>query len=329
MSQKLYDVIIIGGGPAGLTAALYAARRAMRTLVISKDIGGQASKASKIENYPGFTEIYGWELMQKFLEQAMKSGAEFLTGEVLTIRENADQTFDIEANIGGSLTHYKAKAIIVASGKVPRKLNVPGEDKFLGRGVSYCATCDAPLYRGRVTAVIGGGNSAFDAALILSDIASKVYLIHRREEFRAFEYLVEKVKNRPNVEFILNSVVTEIKGDSKVHSIVVKNVKTDRVKELKVDGVFVEIGAEVSVNFLKELVKLDDLNQVIINANCETYYPDRSEIRPGIFAAGDVTNTPFKQIVVAAGEGCKAALQAYNYIHKRKVRVTIDWKHPS
>jgi len=186
--------------------------------------------------------------------------------------------------------------------------------------------CDAPLYKNKVVAIVGGGNSALDAAILLSKIASKVYLIHRRDEFRGFESLVEEVKKKENVELVLSSIITEIKGENVVKSILVKDLKTEQIKEIAVDGVFVEIGYEVRPDIVKGLMKLDEYNQIVVNQKCQAFYPDRDEVRPGIFAAGDVTNILFKQIVVAAGEGAKAALAAYNYLHDIKdTQVVGDW----
>jgi thioredoxin reductase (NADPH) len=318
-----YDLIIVGGGPAGLTAAIYAGRRNLKTLLITITIGGQVLEAEKIENYPGFLGIKGLKLMQRFQKQAMKSGVEIVLDEVKEIKE-IEGGYTVKTNT----KEYSAKAIILAFGRTPRSLNVPGEEKFRGKGVSYCATCDMPLFKNKTIAVVGGGNAALEAALYGSKIAKKVYLIHRRDEFRGFESFVEKVKRKENVELVLSSVVTEIKGEDSVRAIVVQDLKTNQLKELQVDGVFIEIGSEVKTDLIKNLVKLDENNQVVITNNCETFYPDRNEIRPGIFAAGDITSTPFKQIVTAAGEGCKAALQAYNYLHGIKgVPFTGEWKH--
>lgn len=317
-----YDVIIVGGGAAGLTAAVYAARRKMKTLIITINIGGQASEATKIENYPGFLGVNGAKLMTKFQKQAMKSGAEIVFDEVKEVKEIGDRY-----TVKTSSKEYTTKAVILAFGKTPRSLNIPGEEIFKGMGVSYCATCDLPLFKDKTVAIVGGGNAALDAALYGSKIAKKVYLIHRRDEFRGFEDLVGQVKKKENVELLLSYVITEIKGKDRVNSIVVQDLKTSQTKELQVDGVFVEIGSEVKTDFIKGLVKVDEKNQIIITNNCETFYPDRNEIRPGIFAAGDVTNTPFKQVVVSGGEGCKAALQAYNYIHGiKQVLFTADWR---
>ncbi len=315
----MHELIIIGGGPAGLTAAIYAARRAMKVLVLAKDIGGQMNLAHRIENYPGFLEVTGLDLMQLLEKQAMKTGADIKIDNVIAIKEKGESYL-----VKTDDKQFETKAIILAYGKSPRSLGVPGEEIYQGKGVSYCATCDMPVFKDKVVAVVGGGNSALDAALHGSDIAKKVYLIHRRDEFRGFEYLLEKVKGKSNVEFMLNSSVTEIRGDKFVKSIKVKNAKTNKQVEIKVDGVFVEIGYEVKADMIKDLVKLDEHNQVVINGDCETFYPKQDKVRPGVFAAGDITNTQFKQIVIAAGEGAKAALQAYHYVHGAEPGV-MDW----
>ncbi|MGC8993165.1 MAG: thioredoxin-disulfide reductase [Candidatus Aenigmatarchaeota archaeon] len=314
--NEMYDVIIVGGGAAGLTAAIYAARRLLKTLIITLDIGGQALLTDQIENYPGYLGKSGIKLMKIFEEQARSFGAEILIGYVTKI-EKVDDHFKVISNVG----EYETKAVIIAAGKVPRKLNVPGEDKFLGRGVSTCVTCDAPFAKNKIVAVVGGGNSALEGAEVLSKFATKVYLIHRRDEFRADEITVEKVKKLSNVEFVLNTIVTEIKGDKKLESIIIKNVKSGEERELKVDMVFLEIGHETKIDFVKHLVKVDEYNQIITNKLAETSCE-------GIFAAGDVTDSPYKQLVIAAAEGAIAALSAYNYIAKKegKTGIKVDWK---
>jgi len=310
----LYDVIIIGAGPAGLTAAIYASRRGMKTLILSKGLSDQVSEAHYIENYPGIERIEGYKLIQLFEKQVRNFSVEIIFEEVVKVTQK-NGSFVVET----VKKKYESKSLILAFGKVPITLNVPGEKEFTGRGVSYCSTCDAPLFKGKTVAVIGGGNAALDAALVLSDVVKKVYLIHRRDEFRAFEAEVEKIKKRRNVEFILNHVAVEFKGDKVLKSVIIEDVNSKEKKELKLDGAFIEIGSEVRTDFVKDLVKLDKNNHIIINSNCETS-------RPGVFAAGDVTNTPFKQIVVAAGEGTKAALNSYNYLHGIKCDIIVDWK---
>lgn len=322
-----YDTIVIGGAAASLTGAIYAARRAMKTLVIAKSIGGQAAMTDVIENYPGFLSIGGIPLSNRMLKQAMKSGAEVIYEEVNGIEEipnanNGKPMFLVKTTQGNS---YKAKTVILSYGKTPRTLDVPGEGEFGAKGVSYCVTCDGPLFKGKKVAVVGGGNSALEGAEYLSKICPKVYLIHRRDQFRGFEYLIEEVKKRKNIEILYNTFVKEIKGEHTVHSVVVQNVATNETKEIPVSGVFVEIGSVTKTEFIKQLVKLDQLGQVLTTNNAETYYPDSDKVRPGIFAAGDITQTPFKQIVVSAGEGCKAALQAYNYLAGQHPTFVADW----
>ncbi|MEM2874273.1 MAG: thioredoxin-disulfide reductase [Candidatus Nanoarchaeia archaeon] len=311
--MKLYDVIIIGAGPAGLTAAIYARRRAMKTLVISKDLGGQIAKAISVENYPGFEAISGYELMQKFFAQAQKFSAEIIFEEVNSI-DKKGKNFSVKTSSG----EYFGKTVILAYGKTPRSLDVPGEKAFVGKGVSYCATCDAPLFRNKIVAVVGGGNSAFDTALYTSKIAKQVYLIHRRAEFRADEILIEKAKKTKNIQFMLNSIIKEIKGNEFVSSIVVENVNSKQIKDIAVNGVFVEIGYEVKTDIVAHLVKLDEYGQIVVDNNCATSHP-------GVFAAGDITNIPVKQAIVSAGEGAKAALAAYNWLHGTAPVIVTDW----
>jgi len=316
-----YDVIIVGGGPAGLTAGIYAARRNLKTLIITMTVGGQVLLPEKICNYPGFLSVSGMNFIKRVQKQAEKAGAQIILDEVKEILPQGKEYL-----VKTQTKEFLAKAIILAFGKKPRKLNVPGEEKFIGKGVSYCATCDAILFKNKTVAVVGGGNSALDAALLLSKYAKKVYLIHRRDEFRGFESFVDEVKKRKNVEFLLSSIVVEIKGENLVKSILVKDLRTEESREIDVDGVFVEIGYDVDPSFVKDLVKLDEYNQIVVNQKCQTFYPDKDEIRPGIFAAGDVTSNIFKQIVVAAGDGAKAALAAYNYLHGiEDYQIVGDW----
>jgi thioredoxin reductase (NADPH) len=314
--MKVYDTIIVGAGPAGLTAAIFTCRRRMTTLVISTDVGGQTNLSSKIENYPGVDSMPGYKLMEIFFRQAKGFGTEFVTGRVTKIKRSG-KAFKAVLSNGNE---YRGRTIILAFGKTPRTLEVPGEDKFMGKGIFTCATCDAPLFEDKTVAVIGGGNSALDATLLLDKIAKKIYLIHRRDEFRGDEILVERARKSKKIEFVLNSVVTEFKGDKFLKSIVVKNKVTNKEKEIKVDGVFLEIGYVVKSDFVKDLVKLNEYNEIIVDERCKTSCD-------GIFAAGDVTNTPFKQTIVAAGEGAKAGLQAYIYLHGEKMPRSLDWGH--
>lgn len=315
-SGVLYDVIIVGGSAAGLTAALYSSRREMKTLVITKDIGGQMARTTEIENYSGLEKVDGTDLAKRFESQARGFGAEIIMKNVVKISQSEIRGQKI-FTVSTCDHEYNSKTVIIASGKTPRNLGVPGEDEFSGKGVSYCATCDAPLFKGKTVAVVGGGNSALDAALLLSKIARKVYLIHRRSEFRAFENVVNEAKTKSNIELVMESKLSEIRGDNFVNSIIVSDDSCSE-KEIKVDGVFVEIGSDVDTGFVGGNVDVDDLGQIKTNKHSETSCQ-------GIFAAGDVTDTPFKQIVVAAGEGCKAALAAYNYIHGLENKYVADW----
>jgi len=311
----VYDTIIIGGGAAGLTAAIYTSRRALKTLVITQDIGGQAATTPDVENYPGFDFISGAELMQKFQKQAEKYDTQFIFQEVKKI-EKKDNLFLVKTNAD----QFEAKSIILAFGLTHRHLGIPGEEEFSGKGVSYCAICDMPLFKDKTVVVIGGGSAAFDTALLGSQLAKKVYLIHRRSEFRGEEILEDKVKKTKNIELVLNSIPKEIKGDKVVESIIVQDVNDEsRIREIKTDGIFIEVGFMVKADLVQGLVGLDERNQIIISKNSETSCS-------GIFAAGDVTDIAYKQIVISAGEGAKAALQAYKYLQgKKDMAVGIDW----
>jgi len=307
--KESYDVVVVGGGPAGLTAGLYAGRSMLSTAVISKDFGGQVLDAHLVENYPGFPAIKGSELMERFKEHAKKFGAELVNAEVTAIRKEGDH-FVIESTAGST----RAKVVIYATGSVHRKLGVPGEEELLGKGVSYCAICDAALFRGKVVAVVGGGNTAFMDAELLTEYASKVYLIHRRRGFRAEPIYVERLKKNPKVEFVVPYVVLRIEGKDKVEKLILKNVETGELKELPVDGVFIDIGMVPQTELLKPLgVKLDEKGYVVVN-------PDQSTNVEGLFAAGDVTTAcnGVHQIITAAAQGAVAALSAYEYIKAKE-----------
>ncbi len=310
----MYDTIIIGGGPAGLSAAIYTGRKKLKTAVVTIDVGGQVNLTSHIENYPGVEKVPGMELVQKFQIQATKFGAEFIFGKVSKL-EKVEGGFELTM---GNEEKHQTKSVILAFGKVPRMLDVPGEDKFMGRGVSTCATCDGPLFKDKNVVVIGGGNSAVEAALDLSNHAQKVYLVHRRDEFRADETTVEKLKIHPKIELVLKSVLTEIHGDKVLTSVTVETIESKETRELDVDGVFLEIGSIVDSTFVKELVKTNDKNEIVIDCLGKTS-------QEGIFAAGDVTDTPHKQAIIAAGDGARAALEAYAFVHGNVA--VPDWKH--
>ncbi|MFH1399575.1 MAG: FAD-dependent oxidoreductase [Candidatus Woesearchaeota archaeon] len=311
LTNMKFDVIIVGAGAAGLTAAIYTCRKGLKTAVISIDVGGQTVLSSHIENYPAFVGP-GYELITKFKEQALSFGAKIINGKVVGIVKG--EPFKVELS---DKTTYEADTLILAYGKIPKTLGIPGEDTYMGKGVHTCATCDAPLYKGKTVAVVGGGNSALDSALMLSGIAKKVYLIHRRDSFRGDQILAEKLKQKKNMELVLNHIPVEIKGDKFVKSLTVES--TGKQKELAVDGIFLEIGYEVRADFLNNLVKLNGKGEIITDKNCDTSCK-------GVFAAGDVTDIQYKQVVIAAGEGAKAALSAYAFL-KGHEYPAIDWGH--
>lgn len=312
--EEQYDLIIIGGACAGLAAGLYAARRAMKTLILTKDIGGQIATTPSVENYPGIDFITGSDLAKAMQDQAVKWGSELVFDEVLKLEKRGELDFVVTGNV----QEYYAKSLILAYGKTPRNLGVPGEKEYSGRGVSYCVTCDAPLFKGKTVAIIGGGNSAMEGALILAKICPKVYLVHRRDKFRGEEVHLRQIDENPAIEKILSSVSTDVIGDGQfVTGLRVEDVGTGQSREITVDGVFVEIGFIVNSSLIENLVELDKLKQVITNNHQETS-------TSGIFAAGDITDTPFKQAVISAGEGTKAALSAYSYVNGGKP-IGVDW----
>lgn len=312
----MYDTIIIGSGPAGMTAAIYASRREMKTLVIGKEPGGQLVWASEIENYPGFKSITNIELISKMQEQVKGLGVEMKNSEVKRIEKKADGTFVLSTE----QEQYETKTVILALGLAPRRLAIAGEEEFTGRGVSYCANCDGPFYKGKTVVVVGGGNSALDAAEIMSKIASKVYLVHRSEQFKAFEAIIDEVKARENIDVILNSEIKEIVGQDKVEKVIVKNNKDNTEQEFPVDGVFIEVGRIAHTDLVKDLVNRNEFNQILVNEKCETNME-------GMFAAGDVTQVPFKQITIACGQATIAALAAYQYLQAKsggEVKMVLD-----
>ncbi len=299
----MYDLIIIGSGPAGMTAGIYAVRREMKTLIIGKEVGGQLIWASDIENYPGFENIQSFELIEKMRQQTVNFGVEMKNDEVKKIEKNPDKTFSIFTN----RETFQAKTVIIAMGLSPRRLAIPGEEEFNGKGVSYCANCDGPFYKQKTVAVIGGGNSAFDAAEIMSKIAKQVYLIHRSDEFKAFDTLVKEVQNRENIKIITNAEMQAISGNSKVEKIKYLDKKDNQEKEVLLDGIFVEIGRIASTDLVTDFVDRDKGNQILTDANMATK-------TSGLFAAGDVVSGEFKQITIANGQATIAALSAYQYI---------------
>ena len=304
--EEIYDLIIIGGGPAGITAGIYAARQKLNTLLITKEFGGQmARKAVAIENYPGFEKISGGELIQKFENHLKKLEINIERGMVIKIKKEKD----IFLVITEKKNQFKSKSVIIASGADPRPLEVPGEKKFIGKGVSYCTACDAALFSGKNVAVIGGGNAGFEAAIALSQWAKKIYILEYSPQVKADEINQEIVRKKGKTEVITSAALKEIKGEQFVNSIIYLDRNANKEKELYVEGVFVEIGSQPSTSFAKGLVDFNERDEIKVEfETCQTK-------TPGLFAAGDANIGPFKQIVTAAGEGAKAALSAYKYLH--------------
>jgi len=301
----MYELIIIGGGPAGMTAAVYAARKKLNTLLISYDIGGQVLWTVGIENYMGYQFIEGHELMKKFEEQVKQFPLDVKTGERVSSLSQTNGGFEARTDKGES---YQAKAAIIAAGKRPRQLNVPGEEKLKGRGVTYCAICDGPLFEGENVAVIGGGNSALEAAEDMIKIADHVYLVSLTP-LTGDQILIGKVKAANNLTMFLEHEVLEIKGESRVKGIKIRDLKSKQESELDVGGIFIEIGLIPNSEPFKGIASLNSFGEIEVSCANETGVP-------GLFAAGDVTNVPEKQIVVAAGEGAKAALKAHHYLQR-------------
>ena len=299
-----YEVIIIGGGPAGLSAGLYTSRARLNSLLIEKGLmGGQITEAELVENYPGFTEgISGFELGQLIHKQAVKYGLNTIIAEVTGIEFKGEKKI-----VTTSKGNFSAKAIIIASGSKRRRLNVPGEDIFAGRGVSYCATCDATFFTDLPVAVVGGGNAAITEAIHLSRFASSVVVIHRRDQLRATRVLQEKALADPKIEMMWDSVVKKIEGDDKVRQLKLRQVKTGKESVLKVSGVFVSVGLIPSTDFLKGMLPLDDDGYIITNENMETKIA-------GVYAAGDIRRNSIRQAITAAGDGATAAIYAEKFV---------------
>lgn len=301
MVTKIFDLIIIGAGPAGITCAVYAARKGMSFLVVSGDIGGQTAWSGDIENYLGYQFITGTELTAKFEEHMEKYGVQVHQSEIIQKIEKTDSIFKIISE----KNEYLAHAVIIATGKKSKELNVPGETEFRGKGVAYCATCDAPLFKSKDVAVIGGGNSALEAVIQLAGIASKVYVVNNEKGLGGDKILREKISSFHNVSILNSSQVKEIKGEKFVNEIIIQNSEGSDTA-LKVQGVFIEIGLIPNSNIECDVEKNDKFEIKVNNKN-ETSIP-------GIFSAGDVTDVPEKQIIISAGEGAKAALGAYRYL---------------
>lgn len=304
--EFMYDIVIIGGGAAGLSAAIYACRGGMKTIVLEAvTFGGQINYTYDVDNYPGFFNTpKGEELSQSFLKHAEKFGAEISAEKVRDI-ENYDKSIK---TVVTRRNRYETKAIIFATGAVPRKLGVKGEDAFSGLGVSYCATCDGAFFKGQTTLVCGGGNTAFEDALYLAGVSSDVYLVHRSEKYRANAALIDKVKNNPKITLIPNTVIDEIRGKSIVDGAVLKNTLTGELKTIETAAVFVAIGRIAQSELAGRFVRLTNDGFIQTDRQMQTNVC-------GIFASGDVRDTPLRQIVTAAADGAVAAVSAINYIN--------------
>ncbi|MGN0031760.1 MAG: thioredoxin-disulfide reductase [Candidatus Gastranaerophilaceae bacterium] len=308
MQVKEFDVVILGGGPAGLSAGIYAARGNVSTAIVDINmLGGQPSNYLDLENYPGFSKIGGYELMEKFEEHADKFGIQkFAMQEIKKI--------DLVSNPKVVLTNeieFHAKSIIIATGASPMKLGVAGEVGFLGRGVSYCAVCDAAFYKDKVVAVVGGGNSAAEEAIYLTKFASKVYIIHRRDELRADKIIQQRAFHNDKIEFIWNSCVREIKGQDTVNSLTIENMKTGEFTELSVNGIFPYIGICPNIEGLSGQISQDKLGFIMTDETMKTSVD-------GVYAVGDVRVTPLRQVITAASDGAVAAVYAVRYVEALK-----------
>ena len=302
-----YDVVIVGGGLAGMTAGMYAARHGLRTGIVERMMGGASIiNVEKVENFPGFPEgIMGADLAAMTQEQAMTSGAEFIMGEVSGISPDGD--YRVVASDSGDL---RSKAVIVAAGSNLRMLGIPGEEEFMGRGVSQCATCDGPLYSGETVGVVGGGDSAADEALVLAQYAGRVLLFHRRDHLRAQQELVNRVSAEPKIEVVWNTVVEEVLGEDTVSGVRIANLDTGAQEARELTGLFVYVGLEPNSGVADGLLERDGAGHIPVGISMETSVP-------GVYAVGDIRQHSSSQIVSAAGDGATAAIAAYRYISSR------------
>ncbi|MEM0158360.1 MAG: FAD-dependent oxidoreductase [Thermoplasmataceae archaeon] len=315
METERHQCIIVGGASAGLTAALYLARQALDIVVITKDIGGQALLTDDIENYPGFMQISGFDLMTKFQKQAEAYGAKFVYDEVQSI-EKTESGFVVKTRE----QNYEAMALVLAFGKTPKNLDVPGEEENQGRGVSYCAVCDGPLYKGKTVAVVGVGDHVLQAASYLSTVVSKLYVIYRGSKIQEDDELYQELKSNDRVEIMINAKVTKILGDKGVKGVQVQTAD-GKTSDIAVSALFVEMGYVAKTEMVKDLVKLNEAKEIITDKLARTS-------TDGVFACGDVTDIPYKQAVISAGEGATAALSAFNYVQRKlgKHGSRTDWK---
>jgi len=306
---QIYDFAVIGAGAAGLSAAQYGARANLSTIVIEELApGGQALFIDKLENYPGILEpISGFELAERMHKQAEQFGSSFIEASALSVRK-AEDRFIIETSVGS----LESLTVLIATGARHKQLGIPGEQEYIGKGVSYCATCDGPFFKGKRILVVGGGDSACDEAIYLSNLSDKILMIHRRDRFRAQKALASRVLSNPSIKVLFNTVAKEIKGDSRVRSVVLENTLSHELTEEPFDGIFIFIGSTPQTGFLKDIaIQFDESGYIITDCNMETSIA-------GLFAAGDVRVTPFRQIVTAAADGAIAARSAASYIDEQR-----------
>jgi thioredoxin reductase (NADPH) len=309
-NKKRYDVVIIGSGPAGYTAAVYTSRAKLTTLIISGTLpGGQLMTTSEVENYPGFPNgIFGPELMMNMRQQSERFGANIVDDEVIKV--------DFKKRPFKIATHsetYTTEAVIVCTGASPRKLGIPAEQQFSGRGVSYCATCDGPFFKGEDIVVVGGGDTALEEATFLTKFGKSVKIVHRRESLRASKILQEKAMENPKIEFMWNNVVSDIKGDKKIATVMVKNIASGKETSLEAGGLFVAIGHEPNTSIFKGQLELDDKGYMVLKNHTKTSVE-------GVFAAGDVHDHRYRQAVTAAGFGCMAAIDVERWLSERHIK---------
>jgi len=304
--MKIYDSIIIGASAGGISSAIYLKRQEVNFIIISKDIGGEMALSGIVENYPGFGRTTGVELAQKFEEHLKLYNLEPIIDEVIKITKE-EEIFKVETKSGSV---YHSKTLILATGAKPKKLNVPGEDLFYHKGVSYCSVCDMPLFKNKVVAVVGGGNSALEGALMGSNICCKVYVINKNPQFKGDKILIEELKKKSNVEVIYNALTQEIIGENFVSHLKYLDLESGQIKTLKVDGVFIHIGLKPNSEMVPDEWNIkNDYGEIIVDKYCQTKIP-------GFFAAGDVTDFPHKQIGIAVGQGIAAGLGVINYLRK-------------
>lgn len=307
--NNIYDSIIIGASAAGISSAIYLKRRGINFLILAKDIGGEMALSGIVDNYPGIPKTTGLELTKKFKEHLESYGIEVINEEVIKLDKNND-IFVIFTNKNNT---YYSKTVIIATGSKPKKLNIPGEEEFYHKGVSYCSVCDMPLFKDKVVAIIGGGNSALEAGLMAADICKYAYIINKNPSFKGDKVLIEQLEKKENIKIIYNALTQEIYGDKFVKGIKYLDTISNTIQDINVDGVFIHIGMKPNSEFIPDSWNVKNTyGEIIINKLCETNVT-------GLFAGGDVTDIPFKQIGIAVGHGIICALSTVNYLNKLKI----------